>query len=452
MIRKDNIKSAFNVNIAISNEMATAIDTWVKIYRNNAEWHNEKTKSLKLGKAISQEFARLVTIEMKSELTGSKRAEYLTETYKNVLKDLRKNVEYMCAKGAIVFKPYVSNGKIVVDYVQADKFYPTEYDSNGKLTAGVFLAQKIIGEKIHTRLEYHRFSVSNNIGMYTITNKAFVSDNKGELGTETSLGIIQEWANIEEIVTINNVEKPLFIYIKVPTANNIDEESPLGISVFANATDLIKDADEQYARYKWEFEGTEVAIEVDETSLRKDENGNEKLSKHDKRLYKKRNTGDAGFWEIFSPDIREVSQSAGLNKIFRLIEFHCQLAYGTLSDPNDVDKTAEEIKTSKQRSYSTVADIQKSVQQGLEELIYVLDVLATLYSLAPQGKAEASFEWDDSIVTDRAKEYAEKMQMVTNGTMPKWEFRMWYFGETKEQAKLMIEIEKNTLFDDTTEE
>lgn len=31
----------------------------------------------------------------------------------------------------------------------------------------------------------------------------------------------------------------------------------------------------------------------------------------------------------------------------------------SLSDPNTVDKTAEEIKASKQRSYSTVSDIQK---------------------------------------------------------------------------------------------
>ena len=48
-----------------------------------------------------------------------------------------------------------------------------------------------------------------------------------------------------------------------------------------------------------------------------------------------------------------------------------------------------------------------------------------------------SFEFDDSIVADRQAEFAEKQQLVTAGIMQPWEFRMWYFGETEEQAKAM---------------
>ena len=52
--------------------------------------------------------------------------------------------------------------------------------------------------------------------------------------------------------------------------------------------------------------------------------------------------------------------SNGYNRIVQKIEFNCGLAYGTLSDPQVVDKTAEEIISSKQRSYATVKAIQNS--------------------------------------------------------------------------------------------
>ena len=76
------------------------------------------------------------------------------------------------------------------------------------------------------------------------------------------------------------------------------------------------------------------------------------------------------------------------------------MAYGTLSDPNNVDKTAEEIKTSKQRSYQFVSDTQGALQDALEDLLYAIDFYCTVYNLAPSGSYTASYVWDDSIVRD----------------------------------------------------
>ena len=70
--------------------------------------------------------------------------------------------------------------------------------------------------------------------------------------------------------------------------------------------------------------------------------------------------GDGGrdFYEVFSPEIRDTPLFHGLDEILRKIEFHCGLAYGTLSHMSETTKTASEIITSQQRSYSTVKDIQ----------------------------------------------------------------------------------------------
>ena len=58
-------------------------------------------------------------------------------------------------------------------------------------------------------------------------------------------------------------------------------------------------------------------------------------------------------YKVFAPPIRDKSLINGFNAILRRVEFNSGLAYGTLSDLNTVDKTAEEIKTSKQRSSCT---------------------------------------------------------------------------------------------------
>lgn len=225
MIGKSEIKGALTLDVAISSEMEIAIAQWIRMYKNEAEWLNEDVKSLNLPASIAAEFATLVTLEMKSEVTGSNRAKFLNEQYQKIIQSLDTYIEYANAGGGIVFKPYVSNGKILTDVVQADSFFPTEFDGNGNCISGVFIAQKTQNDDVYTKLEYHRYDASKKI--HTITNKAYKSKERDTLGTPTSLQDVAEWSNLVEEIPILNVEKPLFAYYKVPLANNIDTKSPL---------------------------------------------------------------------------------------------------------------------------------------------------------------------------------------------------------------------------------
>ena len=102
------------------------------------------------------------------------------------------------------------------------------------------------------------------------------------------------------------------------------------------------------------------------------------------------------------------------------------------------DKTAEEIKASKQRSYTTVCDIQNSLKRALYELIEVLDIYVDIYDLAPRGKYSVSFNFDDSIICDRAREFSERISLVDKGIIAPWEMRAWYMNEEPEAAKQRI--------------
>lgn len=156
LIPQKTVESATGMQVAVSRQMADAIDLWCRVYQDKAPWvDGETVKSMGLLPAMSGEVARLVTLELVSEITGSGRADYLEKQYAPVKKKLRQYTEYAVGKGGLVFKPYISGSEILVDMVQAESFFPTEYSSNGKISGAVFLEQKTQGDAIFTRLETH---------------------------------------------------------------------------------------------------------------------------------------------------------------------------------------------------------------------------------------------------------------------------------------------------------
>lgn len=431
LFSKSELREKIGADIAVSQTMLDAIAYWAECYENRAEWLTAKYRGKHLPAAISREFARLVTLEFKSELTGGKRAEYLSEIYGKVIADAPLFTEYACAKGGLMFKPYVGGDGVAVAYVQADCFFPTAYDSSGNITGCIFTERKTVGNKFYTRLEAHEFTPQK----YTITNRAYLSESEDYLGRSVSLESVPEWAGLLEQAELAGFKRPLFSYFKMPGANHIDSGSPLGVSVFAAALDAIRDADEQYARFLWEFEGSELAVHADVTALESKDN---KLlaPAHNRRLY--RGIDLENLYEVYSPTIRDQSQINGLNAILRDVEYLSGLAYGTLSNVDDTAKTATEIKISRQRSYCTVAAIQRSLQKSLEELLVCLNDLCDFYKLAPADKIDQSFEFDDSLTTDAEYEQKLWLQEVAAGLMSPVEYRMRRYGETEEQALKML--------------
>ena len=219
-----------------------------------------------------------------------------------------------------------------------------------------------------------------------------------------------------------------------------DSDSPLGVSVYSRAPELVEEADRRYSNICWEYEGTQLAIHI-ATSLLKYNNDRNKFEYPggQERLYRnvEYNAGaaDKPFIDTFSPEIRDTALFNGFNNQLRLIEFACNLAYGTLSDPQNVDKTATEIKVSKQRSYTFVSDTQMALQKALEDLVYAMNFWAVLYGLIPLGnKYQVSFVWDDSIIVDAEAERQTDRQDVAMGVMSLAEYRSKWYGETLEEA------------------
>lgn len=452
LLPKNSIEKQLNVSVATSAVMDRAIELWSRMYENNPPWRGGEAGviPLNLPAAISEETARLILTEFKIEVSGSPRADYLDKQLQDNLVNISQHMELYCAKGGICMKPYVSGQTINIDFTQADRFYPTAYNSNSEITGAIFLDSLRKGDYLYTRLEYH-----NLVGTdYTITNKAFRSERltaplsdtidtvaaQSPFDKPVPLSEIEEWAELsEEPVVINNIEKPLFVYVKVPRANNIDPASPLGASVYSRAIEIIEQADRQYSRILWEYEATEAAVHASADLFDTDKKGKPVMPQGRERLYRAFDfSGKDGFLKEYAPEIRDTALFSGLNKHFQRIEFLCGLSYGTISDPQQIEKTAEEIRTSKQRSYTNISRMQSAWEAGFDNLVYGMDVLATLYGLAPAGRYEKAITWGDGVLEDTNVEYQRRWSMVLAGKMKLEKFYAWYFGCTEEEAQEYI--------------
>lgn len=425
MFNTTDIAKDFNIDISTSDEMLSAIEKWSNIYNGKMPWLNEEVKSLHVAKTICEKVAKAVTIELKTKVDDKE----INKIYQRFIKNIRINTEYALGKGGIFFKPFYSNGKIKVSCIQADKFIPTKFDSTGELLGAIFIDQITKGKDVYTRLEYQELEDT----ILTIKNKAYKTTvhNSSVLGNQIALSQVREWADIQEETEINNINRLLGGYFRIPIANPIDNTSPVGVAIFANAIDTLKEIDKQFSRTLWEYEGSELAIDVDETAFKKDKDGNDILPKGKKRLYRKIDFGDEKTWNVFSPAIRDTSLFNGLNELLRQCESQCGLAFGTISKIENIEKTATEIKSSKQDYYVTVSDIQGALQSALEDLIYSIDVLMSLYGIKHKVDADVSFDWDDSILVDSEKKQSQALVEKNAGLIDDIE----YFVQTRDYSE-----------------
>ena len=433
------------IDYAMSGKTAALIELWSRMYEGKAPWLDHITQDAGIPPAVAGEIARLTTLELQSRVEGSAKGSYIDRVYQGVIGKLRIETEYAFAKGGMVFKPYVTPAGLSVQYIQADAFFPLEYDSE-RITRCAFMDQFRRNNEIYTRVELH--SLKN--GTLSIGNRAFVSRNDGVLGTEVSIGSVSKWSELVPEIQFSGVSKLPFGYFKIPLGNEKNAQSPLGVSVFSRAAGRIAEADKRYSQINWEYESKEAAVHIAQSLLRQrpGENTFEYPGGRD-RLYRAvdYNTGpvDKPLLDTYSPDIRDQSFFNGWNHLMRQIEFECNLAYGTLSDPNNTDKTAEEIRASKQRSYSFISTCQTALQKALEDLIDAMAFWCEIYSLCPSGSYRASFVWDDSIVVDTEKERSTDRADVAMGAMQLWEYRMKWYGEDEETAKRMVGIQEEVI-------
>lgn len=427
MFNYTTLKNIIGKDVALSQTMIDAINKWKKMLVGNADWCSDIVESLKLEEGICREFADSVLVEMEAKILNNDKMDRVLQ---KSLSDMNKKLQTGLALGAMVLRPL---GPDAAEYVAADKFIVISFADDGTPNDIAFLVVKCIGENdYYTRVERHYFTNGN----LTIENKCYHSQSQSDIGQICSLEEVPEWANIlPGPVIYPGMVQMDFGYYQNPIENKVDG-SACGVSIYESAENLIRKADIQGARLDWEYDSGERAIHIDERALKKS-GGKTYLPRLKKRLYKGLNLDDGKDKELYkeySPEMRDEAFRRGLEEYKREIEFNVGLAYGDLSDAQEVDKTATEVLASKTRKYNRVTAIQGKLEECLNGFVTAL----AFYNGSYMSGVEFTCEFNDSILADEESERQQDRQDVSMGVMSLLEYRMKWYNEDEETAKAKL--------------
>lgn len=426
MFSKNEIKR-INSNISVNESMVNKLEEWQRMLEGSADWVKDDVVSLRIEQAICQEFANVVTSEMSLEVTDKQMNERISE----IISDLAENLQDGLGLGSFIMRP-VGNK---VEYLGPNKFIPVKWDIDGSLLDVYLVEIRDIDLVRYYRFERHNITS----GHLVITNEAY-KGTKAAIGRKIALDSIEEWKTLSEETSFPKMSKMDIGYYRNPIKNRIDN-SMMGVSIFEATIDQIEKADVQFGRLEWEYQSAERAIHVDDQALE-----GAKLPSGSKRLYRGLHNiaiganGAEDLFEEFSPTIRDENFIRGLNEYFRRIEFNVSLAYGDLSNVELVEKTATEIKTSRQKKYNMVNAIERNLEKCLKGFV---DAYAFYMAKMTIGY-EVNITFKDSVLTNEETERLQDIQDINLGVMQKWEYRMKWYNEDEKTAKSRVSEEDST--------
>jgi len=471
----DDAKQKFGVTPISSSNMDAEIAKWMNVYYGMPAWVDSQNaiRTINFAKAVCSETARLVTLGIGVNLSGGDRASFLQEQVdKTIYPRLRSWVEYGCASGTIILKP---NGE-GVDVVTPDRFCVVRSDSNKKISGAIFQDTYTEGSDIFTKLEYHRFEDD----VYRISVKTFRSRNKSNIGIEVPI-TATKWAEIlpEAYITKadgSKLDGMLFGVFVMPEANNIDLDSPLGMSIFSGALEELKDLDIAYSRNAWEIDQSNTIELLDDaligqdggkirrgssTTVSKDSSGRMSITSSNRlpsHVHNVMGNASSDFYQQIDRPLKTTERKVGINQQLSFIGYKCGYSNGYFAfDEKTGMVTATQVESDDRRTIQLIKDIRDQLQQGIEDTIYAMSVFADLYELAPIGTYKVDFEFGDityNYEEDRNRWY----QLMMQGVVPKWLYLVKFENMSEDDARAIIaereseDSQKEMLFSRANEE
>ena len=363
---------------------------------------------------------------------------------------------------------------IRLGYCMADQFVPLAWD-NARVYEGVFISRRARKGWYYTRLEWHRW----NGETYVITNELYKAElQRGAEGqNQDILGIRCPTAEMAELFpglepeTVVPVEDSLFSYFRTPVANNIDDNSPLGVSIYANALETLHAIDICYDSFVTEFRLGRKKIIVPARFLRMvtDPQTGRQVRYFDPNdetfVGVADDDGTAGVHDI-SVELRVEEHVSALNALLSILCLQLGFSANTFSfdERQGGLKTATEVVSENSKTYKTVRTIQTQLVPMIDGVIRNIIDVAVLYGIEWQGKSveslaaggyEVKVTFDDGVTQDRQTNLNEGVMLVNTGLLSKFKFltdRKYGQGLTEKEAAAeldRIRAERQQTVDET---
>lgn len=421
------------------------IELWKSWYKGyNKRFHDyliyngrEKIKrtrrSLRMAKKVCEDHANLILNE-KVQITvdNAKAQEYINNVLQanNFRVQANKLVERAFALGSGAFVEHADGkGGVMIDYNRADMIYPLSCDGD-TVTECAFGSILKSGSKETIYLNIHEL---DDRGNYVIKNVLIPVDVEAPNITLDENGLLPSGmaANVE-----TNSPTPRFQLIGPNTANNIDLDSPLGISVFANAIDLLKSIDLVYDSYDNEFRLGKKRILINGalTKVVVDSSTGDQV-----QIFDANDTEFYGLPEFdndknpiheINMELRADAHELALQRFLNLLSDKCGLGNDRYIFQQGTAKTATEVISEK-------SDLYQNLKKN--ELVIESALIGLCKAVAEIGNFTSDFEttvnFDDSIIEDNAAKRTRMQLLVTQGKFPLWRYLMEYEGYSEKDAR-----------------
>lgn len=428
-----------------------------KVYRGNGTSVNCLRHSLGMAKKVCEDMADLllnerVTITIADQTTDAFVKGVLeTNTWEELGNEFQ---EWKSALGTVAYVVYIKDavvdeagnmtgGSVGINYVEAAHIYPTSWQ-NKVITECIFTFPKTYKCKKYVHFQYHRIEdvPGENRKQYVIENT--VVENTSGSGRELTP---DQW---EEIPTFSGLaerietgsDQPLFIIDRLNMANNADDDTtnPMGVSLFANAIDIIRKIDLEYDSYANEFSLGRKRIFVAPEFL-SNTNGSPVFDPNDSVFYElpedyfKNAESKEAIREI-NMELRIEEHSKAINDDLNWLSFKCGFGTDRYKFEAGSVKTATEVISENSDMYRSLTKHELVLNRVLIQLIQTI-IRAGISIGIPglQENTDVTIQFDDSIIEDKVTERQNDRQDVAMGAMGLAEYRAKWYGETPEQAQ-----------------
>nr|DAQ76006.1 MAG TPA: portal protein [Caudoviricetes sp.] len=443
----------------VPEEFYTKVQEWKSWYVGDVKgFHRYKVRNghntvrckrytLNMGKKIPEDWANLLMNEKVSiTLEGQKEQDFVDRVFdeNNFLVKSNEMQEAAFALGTVAFIPRVvgmeatetgpipgSASGIVMDYVTVEHIWPLAWQ-NGIITECAFDSIVTVNGEQYCYLQIHH-KVND---LYDIENRIYHYRNDN-VDAELALSDVPGFELVPPVVHTGSTRRQ-FVIDRPNIANNFDD-SPLGISVYANAIDIMKGVDIAYDSYVNEFVLGKKRIMV-KPAATEFLDGEPIFDSDDLVFYVLPEDVQNG--AIITPidmTLRTAEHNTGIQDQLNLLSSKCGFGENHYRFDQGSVATATQVISENSTMFRTIKKHEIILEQVLIELCrIVLHLGNTAMNAGLNEDVGISIDFDDSIIEDDQTNFSRDMQMLSAGILNDWEFRMRWMNEDEATAKAAL--------------
>lgn len=417
--------------------------------RNGASIVACKRYSLGMGKKLCEDWANLLMNEkVQITLEGQREQEFVDRilTENNFTVRANEMQEMKSALGTVAYIPRVvgqevsEGGEIIpgnasgiaIDYVTIENIYPLAW-SNGYISECAFSSVVTRDGKDYAYLQIHKKGTD---GLYIIENRIYRYDN--ELLSDEQLANVAGFERIPPVVHTGS-DRRQFVIDRPNIANNYNYLLPTGISVYANAIDVMQGVDIAYDSYVNEFVLGKKRIMV-KPSASKFLDGEPVFDPSDVVFYvlPEDVVNDSAITPI-DMTLRTAEHNTGIQDQLNILSSKCGFGETYYRFDGGSIATATQVISENSTLFRTIKKHEIILEQALDELCRIILRLGNAaMGLGLDENVEISIDFDDSIIEDDTTNFSRDMQMLSAGIMNDWEFRAKWMNEDEATAKAAL--------------